>query len=93
MSDSKSKMPDMNEIGSIASKLFKDIKRSVDEIITDYKQKRPVASSDVPVNPAPSCDVPPKPVVEPAPIIVENVDPVAKTPVDVPPVNDDINKV
>lgn len=79
MSDSKSKMPDMNEIGSIASKLFKDIKKSVDEIITDYKQKRPVASSDVPVTPDASREVPPKPVVETPPI-------------DLPPVDGDVKK-
>lgn len=61
MSDSKSKMPDMNEIGSIASKLFKDIKKSVDEIITDYKQKRPVT-------PDTTSEVASKPVVETPPI-------------------------
>lgn len=41
MSDSKSKFPDLNEIGTIAGKLFKDIKQSVVEIIDDYKQKHP----------------------------------------------------
>ncbi len=38
MSDFKSKLPDMKELGSITGKLFKDIKNSVTEIIQDYKQ-------------------------------------------------------
>ncbi|KTD65497.1 hypothetical protein [Legionella spiritensis] len=40
MSDFKSKLPDLKEISSIATKLFKDVKTSVGEIIDDYKQKR-----------------------------------------------------
>lgn len=40
MSDSKSKFPDLKELGSMTSKLFKDIKESVTEIIHDYKEKR-----------------------------------------------------
>jgi ppGpp synthetase/RelA/SpoT-type nucleotidyltranferase len=39
MGDFKSKLPDFKEIGSIASKLFKDVKTSVGEIIQDYKKK------------------------------------------------------
>lgn len=41
MSDLKSKLPDLNELGSMASKLFKDIKTSVCGIIDDYKDKHP----------------------------------------------------
>ena len=41
MSDLKSKLPDMNELGTMAGKLFKDIKTSVCGIIDDYKQKHP----------------------------------------------------
>lgn len=37
-----SKMPDLKEIGTMAGKLFHDVKRSIGEIITDYKSKRPV---------------------------------------------------
>lgn len=40
MSDFKSKLPDFNELTSIASKFYKDVKTSVCEIIDDYKQKR-----------------------------------------------------
>jgi Sec-independent protein translocase protein TatA len=40
MGDFKSKLPDFKEIGSMATKLFKDVKSSVGEIITDYKEKR-----------------------------------------------------
>lgn len=39
MSDFKSKLPDMKDITSITTKLFKDLKNSVTEIITDYKKK------------------------------------------------------
>ncbi len=40
MSDFKSKLPDMKELGEITSKLFKDIKTSVSEIIHTYQMKR-----------------------------------------------------
>lgn len=40
MSDFKSKLPDLQELGSMTGKLFKGIKASVDEIIHDYKEKR-----------------------------------------------------
>ncbi len=39
MGDLKSKLPDLKEITSIATKLYQDIKTSVGEIVTDYKQK------------------------------------------------------
>ncbi len=38
-----SKMPDLKEIGAMAGKLFTDVKKSIGEIITDYKSKRPEA--------------------------------------------------
>lgn len=41
MSDLKSKLPDLNELGSMAGKLYKDLKTSVVEIIDDYKKKHP----------------------------------------------------
>ncbi len=41
MGDFKSKLPDLKELGSMTSKLFRDIKNSVSEIITDYKEKHP----------------------------------------------------
>lgn len=41
MSDLKSKMPDLNEITSMAGKLFKDVKKSITEIIADYKTNHP----------------------------------------------------
>ncbi|KTD47708.1 hypothetical protein [Legionella quateirensis] len=40
MSDFKSKLPDLKELSSMTSKLFKGIKNSVEEIIQDYKHKR-----------------------------------------------------
>lgn len=41
MSDLKSKLPDLKELGEIGGKLFKDLKASVTEIITAYKRKHP----------------------------------------------------
>ncbi|PJE14861.1 hypothetical protein [Legionella sp.] len=44
MSDFKSKLPDFKEVTSMATKLFKDVKISVCEIIEDYKKKREKAA-------------------------------------------------
>ena len=41
MSDFKSKLPDLKEIGAMTGRLFRDIRNSVSEIITDYKEKHP----------------------------------------------------
>ena len=51
MSDLKSKLPDLNELGSMAGKLYKDLKTSVCEIIDDYKSKHP-SQDDAPKAPA-----------------------------------------
>lgn len=40
MSDFKSKLPDFKELTSMACKLYKGVKVSVEEIVQDYKQKR-----------------------------------------------------
>jgi Sec-independent protein translocase protein TatA len=40
-SQEPSKMPDLKEIGAMAGKLFSDVKKSIGEIINDYKSKRP----------------------------------------------------
>lgn len=47
MAGQKSKLPDVSEITSMASKLFHDIKNSISQIITGYKAKH-----DVPVKEA-----------------------------------------
>ena len=39
MGDFKSKLPDLKEVMQITGKLFKDLKTSVGEIVSDYKQK------------------------------------------------------
>ena len=39
-SPKKSSLPDLEEISGVASKLFKDLKKSVTEIVSDYKSKR-----------------------------------------------------
>ena len=41
MSDFKSKLPDLKELGDMTSKLFGDIKTSISEIIDSYKNKHP----------------------------------------------------
>ena len=41
MNDFKSKLPNLKEVSDIACKLFKDLKTSVSEIITDYKKNHP----------------------------------------------------
>lgn len=40
MGDFKSKLPDLQELGSMTGKLYKGIKTSIQEIICDYKKKR-----------------------------------------------------
>lgn len=40
MSDFKSKIPDFHEMATFTGKLFKDIKKSIGEIMVDYKNKR-----------------------------------------------------
>lgn len=40
MGDFKSKLPDLKELGSMTGKLFQDVKKSVGDIIKDYKEKR-----------------------------------------------------
>ena len=48
MSDKKSSLPDISELSSMASKLFKDVKASVSEIIGTYKNKRENVPSGAP---------------------------------------------
>jgi len=50
MSDFKSKLPDFNELSSMAGKLFKDLKTSVNEIIDDYKKKHQDISTESKTN-------------------------------------------
>ncbi|MCL5272911.1 MAG: hypothetical protein M1486_06405 [Gammaproteobacteria bacterium] len=53
MSDLKSKLPDLKELSSMTSKLFKGLKDSVNEIIQDYKDKRAEdVSPEAPVKPS-----------------------------------------
>lgn len=40
MSDFKSKLPDLKELASMTSKLYTDIKKSVGEIVHNYKENR-----------------------------------------------------
>lgn len=48
MSDFKSKLPDLKELGAMTVKFCKDVKKSVDEIIADYKEKHPQAKAEAP---------------------------------------------
>lgn len=47
MSDFKSKLPDLKELSSMTSKLYKGIKSSVQEIIQDYKDKRAAEETEI----------------------------------------------
>lgn len=46
MSDLKSKLPDLNELSTMAGKLFADLKKSVNEIIDTYKSKHDTMCAD-----------------------------------------------
>lgn len=46
MSDFKSMLPDFKEVTSIANKLYTDVKKSVCEIVTDYKSKHCTEDSE-----------------------------------------------
>jgi hypothetical protein len=48
MSDFKSKLPDLKELGEMTTKLYKDIRNSVTEIIGSYKQKHPKTEENTP---------------------------------------------
>ena len=45
MGEEKSKFPSFGEVTSMAGKLFSDVKKSVCEIIIDFKAKRPDSSA------------------------------------------------
>jgi len=53
----KSALPDLGEVTSMATKLFKDVKNSVTEIVGDYQEKRKgsgaQASSEAPTQQTP----------------------------------------
>ncbi|MGL6029858.1 MAG: hypothetical protein ACRC0B_02725 [Legionella sp.] len=40
MSDFSSKLPDLKELTSMTTKLFNGLKKTVNEIVHDYKEKR-----------------------------------------------------
>lgn len=46
----KSKLPDLDEVTSIVGKLFNDVKKSVTEIVDDYKEKRADDSNTEPTS-------------------------------------------
>ena len=47
MGDSKSKIPDMEEIKSITGKIFKSLKSTITEVVHDYKKKREETAAEV----------------------------------------------
>ena len=71
MSDLKSKLPDLNELSSMAGKLYNDVKASVVEIIDDYKKRHPDTVSE------PKMDIP-KPDIEIKAEKPEDIDDVEK---------------
>lgn len=77
MSDLKSKLPDLKELADMTGKFFKDIKKSVCEIVEDYQKKREedltTRPSDV-VSSAPIKPVSEEPVPPPVPPVNETND-------------------
>lgn len=61
MAEQKSKLPDINEIASMATKLFRDVKTSISQIIDEYKAKHADTETNE-VKPPES----PKPTVSPS---------------------------
>ena len=51
MADLKSKLPDLNEVSSMAGKLFGDIKKSLTEIFDSYKKKHEDTCKDASCTP------------------------------------------
>jgi hypothetical protein len=87
MADKKSKLPDLNELGSMAGKLFKDIKNSVTDIVKDYKEKREVGEEEkakAPETPAAPKAKPAAPKAKPAE--PTKAEPKAEKPVEQKPV-------
>ena len=62
MSDLKSKLPDLKELGEMSSKLFKAISAGVNEIMHDYKEKR--SQPDSKTEAKKTASPPKKPVAE-----------------------------
>jgi hypothetical protein len=61
----KSKLPDLKEVTGMATKLFSDVKRSITEIVQDYKVKR--AESEAAQGPTTQTHEPAKPAKKPTP--------------------------
>lgn len=51
MGDFKSKLPDFQELTKFTSKLFNDVKKSVCEIMDDYKKKRAESEGETSAEP------------------------------------------
>jgi hypothetical protein len=73
MSDLKSKLPDLKELGCMSHKLFNGVKNAVNEIIHDYKEKR--ANQEVKVSVAESAS----PLKQAEPTVEIKVDEPAKS--------------
>jgi hypothetical protein len=61
----KSKLPDLKEVTGMATKLFSDVKRSITEIVQDYKIKR--AESEAAQGSTTQTHEPAEPAKKPAP--------------------------
>lgn len=72
MGDFKSKLPDLNELAKFSGKLFRDVKRSVCEIIDEYKQKRAEENQVSPEENTSTPEAPPVPPVTATPLSNEH---------------------
>jgi hypothetical protein len=75
MGDFKSKLPDFQEIIGFTGKLLKDVKKSVGEIVDDYKLKRAQEAAASEINPAPN-PTPTAPETPPIPPATKPIPPV-----------------
>ncbi|MDX2345470.1 MAG: hypothetical protein QNK11_01150 [Legionella sp.] len=60
MGDFKSKLPDMKELTGMIGKLFTDVKKSVVEIVGEYKEKHKEADADAAKTAEPAQTKPPE---------------------------------
>ncbi len=66
MAEQKTKLPDINEIASMAKKLLGDVQTSIREIIEDYKAKHVLDEDTSTTTSSPSPDIHQQPI-EPKP--------------------------
>lgn len=80
MSDPKSKLPDLNELGGMVGKFFKDVCASITEIKKEYVKKREATPSVEPTSTPkpPPAETKPAKATKPRVVVKEDAAPVKK---------------